>query len=262
MGDEKSTEGLNKIAGCDNKDRTADVVFVHGLGGNAYTTWQADEEKRESFWPQWLGDDEPYIGVWSLGYAANASAWKGHDMPLFYRASNVLERLSLTGLGGRPLIFVCHSLGGLVVKQVLLSAYDSPNPNHKRIAEMTRGIVFLATPHFGSNKADWVQYLKTVLRTTESIKELEADSPNLMQLNERFRNSERTQKINIRVYFETQPVGNLIIVNSTSANPGVAGVSPTATDENHLTICKPKDKNSLVYLGVKQLVEEVAKNPV
>lgn len=52
----------------------------------------------------------------------------------------------------RPLIFVAHSLGGLLVKQALIKAV-----NHVRyicIKRSTYGLIFFATPHRGASSAD------------------------------------------------------------------------------------------------------------
>ncbi len=76
---------LLKIANCDDKARVADVVFVHGLDGDARTTWQQSSTEPNTFWPAWLSGDFPTIGVWSLGYEVASSAWKGHAMPLVGR---------------------------------------------------------------------------------------------------------------------------------------------------------------------------------
>ncbi len=72
---------LLTISGCNNPDRELDLIFVHGLDGDGRSTWQADDEP-DSFWPAWVGDEFPAIGVWSLAYEVNSSAWKGHTMPL------------------------------------------------------------------------------------------------------------------------------------------------------------------------------------
>ncbi len=69
-------EGLLEISGCDNPSRIADVIFVHGLDGDARTAWHP-KDKPEGFWPTWLGQDFPNVGIWSLGYAVSASAWEG-----------------------------------------------------------------------------------------------------------------------------------------------------------------------------------------
>ncbi len=51
----------------------------------------------------------------------------------------------------RPIIFVCHSLGGIVVKRALVTAKLDETYDAIRLA--TYGIVFFATPHQGGNYA-------------------------------------------------------------------------------------------------------------
>ena len=36
---------LHKIANCDRADRIGDVIFVHGLGGDAFGTWHPQGKK-------------------------------------------------------------------------------------------------------------------------------------------------------------------------------------------------------------------------
>ncbi|EHK50985.1 hypothetical protein TRIATDRAFT_181516, partial [Trichoderma atroviride IMI 206040] len=50
----------------------------------------------------------------------------------------------------RPLIFVAHSLGGIIVKEMLAQSSTSVEPEYKSIVECTAKIVFLGTPHRGS----------------------------------------------------------------------------------------------------------------
>ncbi len=205
-------DGLNKISNCDNAERKADVIFIHGLGGDAYGTWQKDD-KDENCWPKWLGEELPYIGVWSLQYSASPTAWKGTTMPIYWRSGNVLEKMKVRQFGVRPIIFICHSLGGLLAKQILRAAYDSTDNKYKQIAEKTCGIVFIATPHSGSDHAKWLQYLKLFSRPTETIEELDADNPRLMELNSWFKKHENTKKIKLQrfqfmiVNKKTQPHG-------------------------------------------------------
>jgi alpha-beta hydrolase superfamily lysophospholipase len=93
------------------------VVFVHGLCGHPFKSWQADDYS--TFWPLWLAADLPEIAVYTLEYEAGASNWFGESMQLPDRATDVLAELASRDLDRLPIVFVCHSLGGLVAKQVL-----------------------------------------------------------------------------------------------------------------------------------------------
>jgi len=249
-------DGLLKISGGDDPARVADVIFVHGLDGDARTTWHPKDHP-EAFWPAWLGEDVPAVGVWSLGYAVSASAWKGHTMPLADRATNVLDLLELDGIGRRPIVFVCHSLGGLLVKQLLRSASDFGNPAWKAITTQTQAIVFLSTPHSGADLASWVQYVGTLLRATVSVAELEAHHPRLRELNLWYRNHVADFDLKTVVYCEQRPIAGILVVNETTADPGIVGVIPISVHEDHVSICKPASKDSQIYRRVKRLVEDI-----
>lgn len=108
---------LHPISGCDNSERKADVIFLHGLGGDAFGTWRHGKDDSTS-WPHWLGGEFPGVGVWSLGYAASASKWPcvlgwfserwrdaGHIMSLPDRAGQVLDLMAQKDIGGRPILF-------------------------------------------------------------------------------------------------------------------------------------------------------------
>lgn len=50
--------GLIPISGCDNANRISDVIFVHGLGGDARGTWHPHGKSNDNdLWPAWLGEE-------------------------------------------------------------------------------------------------------------------------------------------------------------------------------------------------------------
>lgn len=248
-------DGIVKIIGCSNPDRVADVVFVHGLDGDAKSTWHPKDQP-DDFFPKWLGEEFPNIGVWSLGYEASSSNWKGSTMPLVDRATNVLARVESAGIGNRPVIYIVHSLGGLVIKQALSHALGYGNPQWENIAKNTKAIMFLATPHSGSDISNYVKYLGKVYRASVTVEELESHHPQLRNLNTWFRNNCGKLGIDIEVLFEKEPTFGFMVVNETSADPGIVGVIPIPVDADHGTICKPASKADLVFARARLLVEK------
>ena len=71
------------------------------------------------------------------------------------------EHRRTQGTDKRPILFISHSTGGIVVKHVL-----SKKPEGEKIAALCLGITFFATPHHGSSvlsKAEYVQNVQTQL---------------------------------------------------------------------------------------------------
>lgn len=92
-------------------------------------------------------------------------------------ARRVAQQLVAADVGRRPVVFVTHSMGGLLVKQLLTDAIgtnvqqksaatariqdgtDSASPTteatstagpYRQLVDACRGVVFIATPHHGS----------------------------------------------------------------------------------------------------------------
>ncbi len=245
---------LLNIGNGEDPNRVGDVVFLHGLNGDPKGTWSHGPE--EGFCPSWLAMDCPKLGVWSIGYNVAASSWKGTAMPLFDRATNILAELQAEGLGTKPLCFITHSMGGLLVKQILRNA-NSLTPQFHLFSTAVRGGVFLATPHTGSDLARLANYLKFFLRTTIAVRELEHAAPALRELNLWYRQHADRLDIKTQVCFETQKTKGVQVVDEASADPGLKDVTPIGVDANHLTIAKPSSRKSVIYRLSKQFVMEV-----
>ena len=143
----------------------ADIVFVHGLTGNGLATW----EKGDTIWPRdLLPKAVPAARVITWNYDADIMRFfnKTGQNTILKHAENFLldlagERAEEDGIEpDRPIIFVGHSLGGLVIKQALITAREHENTmseddNYASIIRNTVGIIFLGTPHKGSDQAKW-----------------------------------------------------------------------------------------------------------
>jgi surfactin synthase thioesterase subunit len=106
-----------------------DIVALHGLNGHWNDTWTSSGGvnwlRDEGFLPSQI----PYARIMSYGYKSSVFGTK-----TLARIDNFADGL-LAQLQGRrmdveeqkrPIIFICHSLGGIVAKRVrpVLNAYD------------------------------------------------------------------------------------------------------------------------------------------
>ncbi|GKT67556.1 NB-ARC domain-containing protein [Colletotrichum tofieldiae] len=86
-------------------------------------------------------------------YQYNATAVYGKDRSTFVdKANDLLEdiRLEREDAESRPILFLGHSMGGLLIKQALINAHH--NPNYLSIKDATSGLAFFATPHNGGDE--------------------------------------------------------------------------------------------------------------
>lgn len=236
-----------------------DVVFIHGLDGDARKTWS--REDRQSFWPQWLVDDIDDVAVWTVDYDAWSSAWRGRSMSLQDRTINLLAQLQNHSIGERALCFVTHSMGGLLAKDLLMHAAEG-RTEFASFATVTKGVVFLATPHNGSGLTKAVQALSVLYRGTPAVEDLRRNAPYLRHLSDRYRDWVDEVKIRNLVFFESHPTMGLWVVDEASANPGLPRVPPIPVDANHIDICKPLNRSSLVYGQVRRFVTALHERPV
>lgn len=244
-----------------NGQPAVNAVFVHGLGGHAYDTWRRGANDG-SFWPVWLAQDIPGLSTWTLAYAAPPTNWLGSAMPLQDRAINVLERLlAEPQLAEGPLVFICHSLGGLVVKQMLREANDQKNrrPEVAALLAQVKAVIFIATPHTGSAHATLLDKLRLLVWPSNSVNDLVKNDANLRSLNIWYRNWSTPEKIKHLIFHETQGTTAGMVVDPSSSDAGLASVTPVPIDANHISICKPLNRGALLYRLTLEFMKKLVK---
>lgn len=257
----------------------ADVLFVHGLLGAAFKTWrQRDRDgskdqagTREDYaecWPKsWLAADCPNLRVLSVEYDSHLSDWKAkcpaedQRESLASRSRELLNKLKAAGVGERPVVWVAHSMGGLLVKKMLLDAAEDPEMHC--LLRNTKGMVFYSVPHRGTYMAEYSVNVRYLLFPSVEVRELCKDSPALCDLNERFLNMAKERDYKVLSFVETLPttVGpmmKMLVVPPQSADLGIGDL--IEVDVDHLNICKPERKDSFLYKRSLQFIQEALKN--
>ncbi|KAK8073987.1 hypothetical protein PG994_004886 [Apiospora phragmitis] len=92
------------------------------------------------------------IQVWGYDSVVTKGYTAANKSNLFSHAKSLLYALERQRRAGRPIVFVAHSLGGLLVKEVLHRSQYSEERGLRDIVESTKAVVFMGTPHRGSSE--------------------------------------------------------------------------------------------------------------
>ncbi|KAI8659743.1 hypothetical protein NCS56_01192100 [Fusarium sp. Ph1] len=169
--DEQHERGYKERERSEEAIINMDICAVHGLGGNAIDTWNASDKGI-----LWLRDYLPsseYFNssrIMTFGYDSDLTD-QGTVAELDNWAESLIHCLSEVRTSeeeqARPLLFVCHSLGGLVARKAMSQL---PTSNIKGITLSQCGLVFLATPHTGTTKADWSDFIVAAAGTVAGVR--------------------------------------------------------------------------------------------
>ncbi|KAK7951060.1 uncharacterized protein PG986_006788 [Apiospora aurea] len=262
-------------------DAKVDVVLVHGLNGDPQRTWTG---KNDVFWPtdllpQSLRNTRANILVY--GYNADVYSKKHGVNPsdnfIFMHAQTLVTSLTHyrkdEQTSNNPIIWVCHSLGGILVKRALLYSNDlraSQHEDYRQIFVSTFGIIFLGTPHVGSDMGSWAVMLQGMSDAvipkafwhSESVllKTLKRDNETLQNINNHF--LDVYQRFKILMAHENHKTDlkgtKMLVVDAQSASPQLPGVTYFAIEATHSGMCKFESRNSPGYRTVAITIKEWA----
>ncbi|MEW7009615.1 hypothetical protein [Lentilitoribacter sp. EG35] len=121
------TEEVNLRTISKPKSSLLDVVFVHGLTGDATKTWTS----KSGFWPEWLAEGNQMVGVYTLGFPASKFKKSvNRELDIYELAKPSTELLCGNGIGQRPVMFVTHNFGGILTKLILQHCNGSLDNAH------------------------------------------------------------------------------------------------------------------------------------
>lgn len=240
----------------EKKNRSRIILFVHGFMGGK-ETWR--NAASESFGKLLLSNDivRENFDVAELSYftkivhSDKLGAVSTFVKKLFNKNDPAEKNVSIEELGNllssqvrfvlsgySSLVIIAHSMGGLVTKSLILS----------ELRELSKSSVdlyiSLAVPHAGS---DYATLAKLLLGNIQ-ISDLNPLSDTIKFLNHHWilqKNLPQT------IYFYGAYDK---IVPKNSAIPAGVVESPISCPDDHLTICKPENKDAIVYLAVERLL--------
>lgn len=236
------------------------ILFIHGLSGSN-ETWK--NEVTQNTFPELLLKDSEIKDNFDVAYfeyytnLLNIKEKFASLKTLFSKDKSTPKNISVSQISDvlktridyeldqyKSIVIIAHSMGGIIAKSVILDYIEDGSAKIKLFLS-------LAVPHLGSNLADYGDFISSNIQ----IKHLKPFQDESMKLVNKWLKSSLlpTTKYFAGVYEGTVHINSAIPPNTDKKDI-------VKVDENHRTIAKPKDENSIVIVSTLKFLKEFLKN--
>ncbi|PVF90833.1 hypothetical protein CPB86DRAFT_551855, partial [Serendipita vermifera] len=215
----------------------------------------------------WLKDllplDIPNARILTYGYDSDTRRFTHTStQSIFQHAETFVADLTQVRSANpeRPIIFLAHSLGGIILKKALALCHGaSYNSDYRCIKVSTYGILFFGTPHSGANNvelAQWMGKLLSIYMFTDDtiLKDLARDSTELQSIQTFYLGaSERIKSI---FFYEVLPtplvkgVAEVIVPRGLAIIEGDRNAKVVGLHGDHCEIVKYQESDNNDYRKV------------
>lgn len=252
-----------------NPDATVDICFIHGLTGGRVSAWTTHRQSTpwlEALLPSKLSSARILTYGYNICVPPRLVAGSNRltDHATKFLSDLTADRASCNA-SSRPLIFVAHSLGGLICKEAILLSRNNPDSHLRSIFNCTKGIIFVGTPHSGSWMAEWEKIPAVALGVMKATDKsllgiLETDVQSLLSVQNAFLLMIRElgvagRRVELACFYEELPlpvVGKVVSQDSAT----LRGYSSFSIHANHNDMAK---FGSAEDSGYKQVLHELMK---
>ncbi|KAG8814340.1 hypothetical protein FRC17_001194 [Serendipita sp. 399] len=252
---------------------SASIVAIHGLDGHREKSWTTEDKT------MWLKDvlpnDLPNARILTYGYDADTRSFsQTSTQTIFRHAEAFAEDLSRQRRTHpeRPIIFLAHSLGGIILKRALAHCHIyGPESGHylRDIITSTLGVLLFGTPHAGANGvelAEWMHRLLSVYMSTtnEILKHLNRDSSALEEIQAQYLPA--SQRIDTIFFYEEYPtplfggLNKMIVPRHLAIIAGESRAKTVVLHADHCEMVKFNDKHDINYRKVVDYLHELVEN--
>ncbi len=252
-------------------DSISSIVAVHGLEEDLITAW-LDLTSHVLWLRDLLPQCIPHARILTYGYSVGGSpSLGGSSERILQHAQTLVAELEADRFTAnavkRPIIFICHGIGGILVKKAL--AFSSSRVA-KHVAHLysifvsTYGLLFLGTPHEGIERTSWPANIESNAGTTGTSNDLLAavarGSETLQNINDQF--APLTKQFHLHLFWEQKgtatATGARYVVEEKSAAPIWADTERSGIWADHSQMCKFGSMEAPGFVVVRATLQRYA----
>ena len=248
-----SGEWLRKPAG------STTVVFVHGILSSGDTCWK---NNNGTYWPTLIEKDAMLKGTGIYIFSYETSIFSGT-----YSLNDVVDALKEylkldKVIDSRNIIFVCHSMGGIVVRKYLVERRMDLIERNTFI-----GLFLLASPSLGAKYANFLKPLARLIGHTQAdALRFEQDNIWLNGLDKEFINVKEAGRLQIegKELVEDKSIVLRSIIRNQVVEPFSAakyfGEPFKVPKSDHFSIAKPNSPTAIQHRLLCEFIKASARS--
>ncbi|KAI0188869.1 hypothetical protein EV127DRAFT_433207 [Xylaria flabelliformis] len=189
----------------DPKCHVADCIAISGLSSHPFGSWQPKGGSKTFMWirdalPRLLPNVRPILYGYDTALLDQNSFQLIDDLSLKFIYQ--LKAHGWSSPGRKPLAFLAHSLGGLILKQAIVTAADKLETDNP-IVRSVQGAVFFGTPNYGMEQSHLMKMVKGQYNE-QLVADLSPNSLYLQRLDDQFGGISFLQKSRLYWCYETK----------------------------------------------------------
>ncbi|KAK0716193.1 hypothetical protein B0H67DRAFT_645841 [Lasiosphaeris hirsuta] len=263
----------------------ADIIAITGMDGHAYGSWMSREGHGDMWLRNFLSRDFPYCRTMIYGYESKLLATNINELQEYGRLflTEIEKIRDNIDLQQRPLIFICHSYGGIILSYSLVQSSNAHTVDNQAarhsVYKSTYGMLFFGTPHRGLREEDFLKMVEHKHpNRIPAVLQIKPESGRLLDQLGHLKDIVGDRQI--ASFYELKPTPTLSQASSGQLYPGplemltMPGVSehsatiqlPThqerkiPVDANHRDMVKFNSRGDLTYTTVRKILGEFTRD--
>src|ERR1051326_1495010 len=136
------------------------IIFAHGILGDARGTFT--NATTHAYWPELITSDKELdsFDILALNYDAGVTSRMSVEQIATVVSTTLKDRRIFDDYN--EIYFVCHSMGGLVIKRLLIDLWQARSPV---LQQQVSAVIYISTPAKGANAANYLEILGRLIGT-------------------------------------------------------------------------------------------------
>ncbi|KAL7900031.1 hypothetical protein HDV63DRAFT_370169 [Trichoderma sp. SZMC 28014] len=248
------------------QDHKIDIIALSGLGGHAFGSFK---ERGGSY--MWLRDslpfdltldtsDQPIARVMIYGYdsvvAESKSMQNIEDLATGFIGG--LQKLANASII-QPIILIGHSLGGLIIKQALISLSRSEKEDDRNLVRAIYGVVFFGTPHDGMDITSLISMTGDSSPNRSLIESLSRNNSQVLTAQQRDFHKALGDKGNSEVFSFYETLESPTAQQDRYGNWKMTGPTTVLVTKSSATHCRPWEDGAEHICAINRTHSEMVK---